>query len=122
MADRTCIIVGCDKDAYRNRRVCNTHAMRKHRYGDLHTDRRRKPTSTQCSVDQCERLAQHRSWCKEHYDRWRRCGDPTATFAPKQVVGYGQAHGRLRTARRCGQDPHLRRLRTAGRAVVLRSP
>ena len=29
-----------------------------------------------CSVSLCERTARARGWCKMHYDRWRRHGDP----------------------------------------------
>lgn len=36
-----CAIDGCTRQRYGQRRVCNTHAMRKHRYGDVHADRTR---------------------------------------------------------------------------------
>ena len=32
-----------------------------------------------CSIDGCSRLAKKRGWCRRHYDRWWRNGDPVAT-------------------------------------------
>ena len=29
-----------------------------------------------CSVTNCEKLVDSRGWCREHYGRWRRHGDP----------------------------------------------
>ena len=31
-----------------------------------------------CSVDECEMPARTRGWCNNHYERWRRHGDPLA--------------------------------------------
>lgn len=39
----TCSVEGCAKPRYQQRLLCSTHAMRKHRYGDVHADRTRKP-------------------------------------------------------------------------------
>lgn len=36
-----CDVGGCTRQRYGQRRLCNTHAMRKHRYGDVHADRSR---------------------------------------------------------------------------------
>lgn len=37
-----------------------------------------------CSVEGCERLVSCRGWCKLHYDRWAKCGDP-GEAAPRQA-------------------------------------
>lgn len=39
---RTCAVVECGKQRYQKSTLCVTHKMRKHRYGDVHADRRRK--------------------------------------------------------------------------------
>jgi HNH endonuclease len=39
---RTCTIDGCEKPRYQGYRMCSTHAMRKHRYGDPHISRDRR--------------------------------------------------------------------------------
>ena len=31
-----------------------------------------------CSVESCERKTYARGWCKSHYERWRKHGDPLA--------------------------------------------
>lgn len=38
-------------------------------------------TKTVCSVDGCSRAASCRGWCRMHYSRWRRHGDPTVALA-----------------------------------------
>jgi len=36
-----------------------------------------------CSVSGCNRPANARGWCKRHWRKWRRHGDPTATARPE---------------------------------------
>lgn len=36
-----CSVDGCTQNRYQARSLCSTHAMRKHRYGDVNTDRSR---------------------------------------------------------------------------------
>lgn len=50
-----------------------------------------------CSVDGCDRTAWSRGWCKSHYQRWQRNGEPgPADFRPIravcQVQGCGEPH------------------------------
>lgn len=40
-----------------------------------------------CAIDNCGRRILSRSWCRTHYDRWYRHGDPTATAPPRQAAG-----------------------------------
>lgn len=42
----------------------------------------------QCSIPKCNRKHKSRGWCKPHYARWLRYGDPTAGYRP---VGAAQA-------------------------------
>jgi hypothetical protein len=37
----TCAVDDCDKPKYQGRKLCCTHTMRKHRYGDVNADRSR---------------------------------------------------------------------------------
>ena len=38
-----------------------------------------------CSVGDCERLAYGRGWCRLHYERWRKHGDPLKTGKMSRV-------------------------------------
>lgn len=59
---------------------------------------------TECSIPGCSRHRIARRWCRTHYERWRRHGDP-APSAPirhrRKVfdVSYGAALQRVRTRR-----------------------
>lgn len=32
--------------------------------------------TTSCAFETCEKLSEKRGWCNNHYQKWRRCGDP----------------------------------------------
>lgn len=36
-----------------------------------------------CDVDKCEAEVYRRIWCRKHYNRWRKHGDPTITLVHK---------------------------------------
>lgn len=68
-----------------------------------------------CSVDGCDNSARARGWCKKHYQKWVKYGDPLAVRlhiqgtctidgcnAPHRSRGYCESH--YRRGRRCG-DP-----------------
>lgn len=42
MKKTTCAVEGCAKPRYQQSKMCVTHKMRLHRYGDVHADRARK--------------------------------------------------------------------------------
>lgn len=35
-----------------------------------------------CSIDDCEKPARVRGWCRTHYGRWQKNGDPLVTLYP----------------------------------------
>jgi hypothetical protein len=77
--------------------MCNPHYFSQYRYGDPLASKRRKRGG--CKIDGCPKPHSGLGWCKEHYDRWLRCGDPLATFEPRTDIGYGAAHMRVRELR-----------------------
>lgn len=40
-----------------------------------------------CSIEGCAKPARHRGWCKAHYLRWYKHGDPTAGGPPLAPAG-----------------------------------
>jgi len=70
-----------------------------------------------CSIDGCPTPADARGWCRKHYMRWRRHGDPTTTLQHMEgphpvcaVSGCGRdSHGK---AEYCGM--HLQRVNRHG--------
>jgi len=40
-----------------------------------------------CSVDGCEKPVRHRSWCKAHYTRWWKHGDPLGGLFKQKAGG-----------------------------------
>jgi hypothetical protein len=51
-----------------------------------------------CTVPGCGRKRHKREWCKTHYERWLRNGDPGENFVSRRTdesVGYFGAHGRV---------------------------
>jgi transposase-like protein len=62
-------------------------------------------TSTiSCSIEGCDKPHSSRGWCKEHYDRYLRWGDPLGKWEPKQVVTYAGAHDRVKASRGLAKD------------------
>ena len=52
-----------------------------------------------CSVGGCDRLSTSRGWCKKHYQRWFKHGDPSVILQPKKarnptckIRGCGRPH------------------------------
>jgi hypothetical protein len=66
------------------------------RYGPEHKEAVKRIRATRgrlgakpCAVDGCKKLSVSRGWCRAHYLRWRRLGDPLAAGvigAPRQPV------------------------------------
>lgn len=41
-------------------------------------------TATECQVPDCSSPVRSRGWCRTHYDRWKRHGDPLALIRPRR--------------------------------------
>lgn len=85
MAERTCAVAGCDRDASGKRGGgrgwCSTHYMRWRRHGDPDHGGdvlRQTGTGQPCDVDDCDRPVIARAYCEGHYRRFRRYGEPLA--------------------------------------------
>jgi len=68
MADGICCIERCDRprDRRHQSRMCVTHRC---------TNSQRT-----CSIERCGKPHNSHGWCKEHYDRYLRHGDPTVVI------------------------------------------
>ena len=62
----------------------------------------------ECSIDDCTRQAQARGWCKMHWRRWRRSGDPNNV---QKRGSWNKKAGPCRVDH-CGRQAHARALCT----------
>ena len=70
-------------------------------------------TERMCSIDGCDRSLLARSWCKHHYRRWSKYGDPLgAPPARPAVCSVGGCEAPPRTRGWCGK--HYSRWRAHG--------
>lgn len=93
--------------------MCNMHYQRWRRHGTTarldrseYKPRARKPRPdpVPCAVDDCDRVADipSRGWCRMHYLRWHRHGDPLAR--PARPPSYDSTHAKLRRDRGPAKD------------------
>lgn len=85
MADRTCKVPDCNRDASGKRGGgrgwCPTHYMRWRRHGDPERGGdviRQHATGIPCSIATCIKPSVGRGYCENHYRRLRRWGEPLA--------------------------------------------
>lgn len=90
MDNGTCSVEGCHRRA-RSRRsgICGTHYERLRRNGTLEAQRPRfhprpKKHPDICTVEGCDLNSHLRGWCRQHYRRWLKAGDP----GPADVTTY----------------------------------
>lgn len=62
-----------------------------------------------CAIDGCEQPVNSRGWCRAHYSRYQRTGDPLGSGKP-----IGKPRGRKRTQAECTVDGCERQARTRG--------
>lgn len=104
-----CIVEGCGKPRHVAVGYCGMHNYRVKKYGTVNPDLARKDRrGKKCTIEGCgrDRYSGIRGWCKMHYDRWMRHGDPnkiivemgsgddiTVSAAHKRVEArWGKAH------------------------------
>ena len=80
------------------------------------------PENATCSIDECDKDVEARGWCRKHYGRWRRCGDPLTVkpnSLPKHVGcsvdGCERKHASLGLC-----VAHYKRLRRWGDPLIAR--
>lgn len=86
-----CSVRGCGKrlkdDPRPRRGMCNAHVLKARHYGDpTHVERVRTGPKSLCSIEDCERTSYCRGWCKPHYQRWQRTGNPLGREARKEAA------------------------------------
>ena len=58
----------------------------------LLTDKGRQCLEPKCRVEGCDRDKTVRGWCKMHYERWRKNGDPTVRRRPSNAEFQAMHH------------------------------
>jgi len=77
---------------------------------------------TVCRVEDCDRTVVSRGWCKKHYTRWLRHGDPTKVATPgrKPATGHGSEQFYRQHGCRCDECKHGRSERKRRRADAIK--
>lgn len=78
MADRVCLVAGCDRASFlpgSGRGWCGLHYQRWKRHGDPLGLRPAVVGILPCKIADCEDLVRARHLCLKHYTRWKRYGD-----------------------------------------------
>ena len=79
-----------------------------------------------CTVVGCEKRGEARGWCKKHYTRWQRHGDPLFSYGAGRRARHGHSSGRTPTyeswmamKRRCVDSNHRSWDRYGGRGITV---
>lgn len=76
MIEPSCKLADCPRRPHKSGQgLCGPHYQAALRDGTLP---RRRIKGGPCSIEGCDGVKFCRGWCKRHYDRWSRLGDPTA--------------------------------------------
>ena len=108
----TCIVVGCENPRHVAAGHCSKHHYRVKKYGTPEPAlERQQRRGMICVLPDCmeARYSGKYGWCKRHYDRWRRHGDPHTVLLPMgrgDNVTVSAVHKRLDAKRgRASQHP-----------------
>jgi hypothetical protein len=92
----TCAVDGCERDERGMQGYCEAHLVRVKRNGadnvtadirDLRT--RAYEPGTVCEIDGCDKPVESRGWCRAHYKKWFKYGDPTVVRNKRVVISDG---------------------------------
>ncbi len=88
MSDGTCPVPGCTRSSKRARGLCSMHAERKRLHGEVGPAESKRPGPRPCSVEGCNGTTANgaRGWCGNHYQAWRKHGDPLVNLRPGRTV------------------------------------
>lgn len=81
--------------------LCPKHWQRWRKFGDAQyvTPAKRPKVEVPCAIPECSDVARLRGWCKTHYNRWLRNGDPLVVKRQGgwtgEAVTYRALHKRL---------------------------
>lgn len=89
-----CVTEGCDRLATSSRGMCNACYQRWWR---------NRPESPRCALEGCERVSFGRGYCKAHYDRVLKTGDPGSVELSSDKWGQGSVVGGYRRFKRNGK-------------------
>src|SRR4051812_31823052 len=103
----TCSVEDCERvTRTRKASLCNTHYFRQYRNGSPERLLREERRATLCRFSGCDRLLTDHGgwgWCRKHYIRWYKYGDPAIVKPPRHfrgdAVGYRGLHMRIVKAR-----------------------
>jgi hypothetical protein len=90
MDDTECVTEGCATRPDHSGKLCKRCRMQIRHFGAASPRPSRPPVAVTCSVDGCERRPHVRGYCKAHYARVRKYGDPQARVPVRALSPRGR--------------------------------
>lgn len=92
----TCAVEGCARAERGKKGYCEAHLARVRRNGsdsvtaeirDVRTNA--YEPGTVCELEGCDKPVESRGWCRPHYKKWYKYGDPTVVRSKRVVISDG---------------------------------